>query len=91
VIREEREMSHGPIEEKHYETMRAVADALNEFFAGYGFVLLVFEMTNPGEMPKEDARMNYVSNSRRDDVLAAMKEFIANAEGRVVDAPRSKQ
>jgi hypothetical protein len=41
----------------------------------YGFCLLVYEH-NTGE-----GRMNYVSNSNREDVVKAMKEFIEKSEG----------
>lgn len=45
---------------------------------GYGFALLVFSFGDFG-------RMNYISNAERPDMLAALKEFIARAEGRFVD------
>ena len=41
----------------------------------YGFTLMVYEHNT------EDGRMNYVSNSNREDVVKAMKEFIAETEG----------
>lgn len=77
-------MSHGPIEEKQRAAMNIAARALGEMFKGYGFALLVFEFGDSG-------RMNYVSNARREDMIAAMKEFIANAEGRMVESPEGKQ
>lgn len=43
---------------------------------GYGFALLIFGL---GEHP---GRMNYVSNAAREDMIVAMKELIANMEGR---------
>lgn len=46
----------------------------------YGFALLMF-----GLKGDESSRMNYISNSNREDMLAAMKEFIARAEGRYDD------
>lgn len=45
----------------------------------FGFALLVFRL---GDHSSEEDRMNYISNARREDMLAAMKEFIARAEGR---------
>lgn len=38
-----------------------------------GFTLLIYEHG-------ENGRMNYVSNSQREDVINTMKEFIANKE-----------
>lgn len=39
----------------------------------YGFALLIYEHGKSG-------RMNYVSNSQREDVIKAMKEFIEKSE-----------
>ena len=72
------DMSHGPIEAEHLATMNAVAGTLLEVFPTMGFTLLVFPLNNP------EGRMNYISNARREDMLVAMKEFIANMEGRVM-------
>lgn len=79
-------MSHAPIENQHHQMMNAVAEVLAETFQGYGFTLLVFEMDKP-----EGGRMNYISNARREEMLIAMKEFIAANEGRAHPAPGSKQ
>ena len=43
----------------------------------YGFALLMF-----GTKGDESSRMNYVSNCQREDMLVALKEFIARNEGR---------
>lgn len=51
----------------------------------YGFCLLMFPF---GENQPKD-RMNYISNSQRPDMLAAMKEFIARAEGRYLDPAKT--
>lgn len=40
----------------------------------YGFFLMVYEHNN------ESGRSNYVSNSNREDVVKAMKEFIEKSE-----------
>jgi hypothetical protein len=40
----------------------------------YGFFLMVYKHTDSG-------RANYVSNSQREDVIEAMKEFIEKSEG----------
>lgn len=73
-------MTHGPIDPKYREKMRAVAEALDDVFRPAGFALLIFPLNEPHE-----GRVNYISNANREDMLAAMKEFIARNEGRVVD------
>lgn len=78
-----------PIEPKFVETMKALAGALHEMFNGslpvskskVGFALLVF-----GLEEGKDKRTNYICNCERADMLNAMKEFIARAEGRITDA-----
>lgn len=77
-------MSHGPIEEKHKHPMYALAKTIEECFPGIGFCLFMFDFGDKG-------RMNYVSNAKREDMITAMKEFIANAEGRMHEPPKSKQ
>jgi len=74
----------GPIEKRHYDTMNRLAevldDALNKYAPKkYGFTLLVFEFNTT------DGRMNYISNANRPEMITAMKEFIANCEGRMID------
>lgn len=78
-------MSHGPVEPQHVAAMNAVAKVLSEAFKPYGFALLVFPMDD------DKGRMNYISNARREDMLVAMKEFIAANEGRAHPAPKGKQ
>lgn len=63
--------TYGPIEAKHHADMNAVADYLKAVFRGHGFALLVFDFHGVG-------RMNYISNANRDDMLAAMNEFIGH-------------
>lgn len=73
-----------PIEDKYYEVMNKVGGTidsiLNDGKKGndreHGFALLVFPFKN-----SSDPRMNYISNAIREDMLVAMKEFIARAEG----------
>ena len=74
-------MSDGPIEEKHYAMMNALADVLDDAFTGHGFMLMVFDLET------HSGRMNYISNANRDDMIAALKEFIAHSEGRIVEPP----
>lgn len=85
---------HGPVQPNLVEMMnglgRGIDDMLNHGLAAkkYGFALLMFEFgdAKPGD------RMNYISNSAREDMIAAMKEFIARAEGRHIEFdPTRKQ
>lgn len=77
---------HGQIEAEHRETMNKLAQVLKDIFPNDGFCLLVFAFDDePGK------RMNYISNANREDMITAMKELIANMEGRVIDAPKTKQ
>lgn len=79
-------MSHGPIQADLHQVMdrmgAVIDDALNPSGPrNWGFVLLMFDFNNPA-----DARMNYLSNADRTDMICAMKELVANFEGR---APES--
>lgn len=75
-----------PIQPKHYAQMNAIAHTLDEIFNGmegekrYGFCLLVFEFGTPGP----GSRMNYISNAKREDMVVALREFLANHEGRMM-------
>ena len=67
------------LDDKLRRQMNAVAGALNEAFKPRGFTLLVFDLGGkPGQ------RMSYISNADRDDMIVAMKEFIAFHEGRLI-------
>jgi len=70
-----------PIEETLKKKMQELACFLDEVFNGedcrekpetriFGFNLLVFKFDD------KDARINYISNVRREDMLSAMQEFI---------------
>jgi hypothetical protein len=77
----EREQPIEPaIRERANEIAKLIDGALNQGGAPhrYGFALLMFKL---GESANGD-RMNYISNAAREDMLLAMKEFIARAEGR---------
>lgn len=79
--------THGPVEGEIRVLMQAIGEAISESLKpGYGFTLLIFKT---GEV--KDSRMNYMSSANREDMLAAMKELVANFEGRVQDAPQHKQ
>lgn len=81
-------MSEQQIQQKFQEQMSAIARAIQEIFNGpvpvekskVGFALLVFDME-----VKPENRTNYMSNVNRKDMLNAMKEFIARAEGHIKD------
>ncbi|MES2729983.1 MAG: hypothetical protein V4621_07835 [Pseudomonadota bacterium] len=78
-------MAHGPIEEEHRALMNDVAQALKEVLDPLGFALLVFEKGDKA------GRMNYICNCDRDDMVTAMKEFIANHEGRTPPSTTTPQ
>lgn len=87
------ENSHGPIQGDYHLQMNALAKMLDELLneskpRKVGFVLLMFpfeETTTP------DSRMNYISNANRSDMFAAMKELIANWEGRKMKEAKETQ
>jgi hypothetical protein len=69
-----------PIEERFVAEMNLVAKILQRELAGAGFCLLVFDQHDT------DGRMNYISNANREDMVVALKEFIANCEVRMIPA-----
>jgi len=77
---------HGPIEAKQIEMMNTLAHTLDELFnpdlknRQIGFVLLCFDFGQP----KFGSRMNYISNAPRADMIVALKELVANFEGRMM-------
>lgn len=86
-------MTDQPIDPRFKSVMQSLAHELDERFNGprlpgipraakNGFVLLAFEFGEP-----ETGLVNYISNAHRADMLAAMKAFIARAEGRMIDTP----
>jgi hypothetical protein len=77
-------LGDAPIEPRHFETMNAIAAALDKMFNGeakgkdkeVGFVLLVFPY---GE---KEGRCNFISNGAdRTDIVTLFKEMIARFEG----------
>ncbi len=84
--------THGPIEAAYLEKMNALAEVLDDILNDdkkgkdrtTGFVLLAYDFDDKG-------RLNYISNSRREDVLCAMREFIARSEGRVINEELGQQ
>lgn len=67
---------------------QAIARALDKAFNGdagvgerrIGFALFVFEFGKT-----EGGRVNYVSNAAREEMLVAVREWLARAEGRVIE------
>lgn len=55
--------------------------ALKRTSRKYGFALLTFDFGSGG-------RMNWISNANRADMLVALKELIANFEGRAIPPGR---
>ena len=78
--------SDEPIRPEVREQMREIGRLIGSAMPpGFGFALLVFDTNTTSGF------MNYISNAQRDDVLTAMKEFVARSEGRMPDAPETKQ
>lgn len=81
---------HGPVQEKYRAMLNALAHGIDDVLNPtkpntVGFALLIFEFGKT-----EGGRVNYISNATREDMIAAMKEWIARAEGRVIE-PEGKQ
>lgn len=66
--------------------MRATMQALERVFPGCAIVLLVAPFDGP-----KDARVNYIGNADRTELLALMKEVVARFEGRRPQAPETRQ
>ena len=66
------------VKELMQELGRILGDVCPENF---GFTLLMFDLNTPKGF------MNYISNAQRQDVIVALKEFIAHAEGRKLEEP----
>lgn len=73
-----------PIDPAYLDQMNAVASALEALFnpdeRKVAFVLLTAEF---GKI--EGGRVNYISNGKRDDIVAMMKELVGRFESRVSD------
>jgi hypothetical protein len=86
-----------PIQADYRDQMNAMAAALDEAFNGprlpgiprkpkVGFCLLSFEFGKT-----EGGRVNYISNGERADMIAAMHEWLARAEGRYHEGSEARQ
>lgn len=85
---------HQPITPEYRDLLNRVAKLLDDVFNSgltgderkVGFALLLFPF---GEKP--DQRVNYIANASREDMIAALKEFIARNEGRYHSQPGRMQ
>ena len=68
------------------DPMQETMAALEKIFPGCALVLLVAPFNAP-----KGARVNYVSNSKREDIVVLLKEVVARFEGRAHDAPERPQ
>lgn len=76
------QLGDAPIEDDKREKMQGLAVFLDKYFNGdreglartIGFVLMAFDFGTP-------ARMNYISNTSRKDVVVALREQLAHFEG----------
>lgn len=79
--------THAPVQEEYRKSMRAIMETLDHYLNGShrprvtGIAILMFSLEGAQD------RVNYMSNCDRKDMLVAMKEFIARAEGMDPDLP----
>lgn len=66
--------------------MQETMAALEKIFPGCALVLLVSPFNAP-----VGGRVNYVSNSKREEIVVLLKEVVARFEGRAQDAPGRSQ
>lgn len=59
------------------QKLHTLANSLDVYLKPYGFALLI--------LPDNQVAANYISNRERKAVIAAMKEFIARNEGRLIE------
>lgn len=75
-----------PIQPQFAGVMNALAEGIDDGLNGLrrpktiGFALFVFEFGKT-----EGGRVNYVSNAERSEMITAVKEWLARAEGRVIE------
>lgn len=84
-------MADAPIQSQYREMLNDLAASVDATLNGearpkkIGFALFMFEFDRI-----EANRVNYISNAGRADMLVAVREWLARAEGRVVE-PGTKQ
>lgn len=80
-----------PIQAQYRAQMNAIAEGLDDILNGterpkkIGFALFMFEFDRI-----EANRVNYISNADRAEMLTAVREWLARAEGRVIE-PEGRQ
>lgn len=80
-------MADAPIQQRYREMMNSLAEGIDDVLNGdtkpkkIGFALFMFEF---GHI--EANRVNYISNGPREDMLVAVREWLARAEGRVIES-----
>lgn len=80
-------MADAPIQSQYREMLNDVAAGIDDVLNGetrpkkIGFALFMF-----GFGHIEANRVNYISNASREDMLVAVREWLARAEGRVVES-----
>lgn len=75
----------GPFNKEWEPFARAVVEVCKDKLgSGIGIAVMMFDMGASG-------RMNYMCNAKREDMIAALKELIANLEGRAFDTPETRQ
>jgi len=81
---------HQPIQEQWRALLNDMARHIDGIFnkgergpnRKWGFAILLF----PFGAPDDQSRINYISNADRKDMIVAMKEWIARAEGNYHDS-----
>lgn len=73
-------MNEQPIQDDYKKAMNHLAGVIDSVCKIHevktGFILLMFEQNT------DSGRMNYISNSNREDCIKALKEFTQNMETR---------
>lgn len=84
-------MADAPIQAQYREMLNGLASGIDDVLNGetrpkkIGFALFMFEFGHV-----EANRVNYISNADRTEMLTAVREWLARAEGRVVE-PTGRQ
>lgn len=73
-------------EQRSAARMQSVMSVLVEAFPKCAIALMVAPFDAP-----VGARVNWISNGKREDMVVMLKEVVARFEGRKHDAPESKQ